>query len=121
MNKLHDFRQTFIDKDLTSLSKFYYNCLFFNCHFKDLSGVTLKGCELNCSRIDPDKVSDLLDFTVTLSCKSFNNVLLNELAFDTFLLLLCKTAGNAEKRRKLLEIVGKDRAREILKELETLE
>lgn len=119
--KLHQFSEEYIDKDLTTLREFYDNVLFFGCHFRKLSGVTMRDCELNRSKIEPDTIRDLQNFTVTLSCKSFNNVVLNELAFDTLLLLLSKTAGNAEKRKKLLEIVGKDRARQILKEMETLE
>lgn len=88
---------------------------------QNLAGATLKDCVLRGTRLDITKAADVLNFTVTLNCHSFNNVELSDYLFDLYLVLLLKTKGNTEKRRKLIDIIGKDRVYSILKELEQLE
>jgi hypothetical protein len=119
---LHKFRRLHIDKDLKSGTLgFREDELFFNCDFNDLRGVTLKDCDLNGSRFHTDKVQDALGFTMTLDCKSFDNVEYSPFLFDLLLVLMMKTKGNDSKRRKLLQVLGEDRAREILTQLKGLE
>jgi len=73
------------------------------------------------SRFLTDRIEDALGLTLTLDCHSFEDVECSPLIFDLLLLLLAKTKGNTDKRRKLIEFVGRDRAYEILKQLEQLE
>jgi CO dehydrogenase/acetyl-CoA synthase delta subunit len=110
-----------IDQDVSNLSGEHWDELFFNCTFKKLNNLVLKNCELNRSKFITDKVEDALGFTLTLGCMSFSNVELSELLFDLMLCLLMKSSGNTEKRRKLIDVVGRSRVAELLKTLERLE
>jgi hypothetical protein len=57
-----------------------------------------------------------------LDCHSFSGAQLSEDTFDAILLLLAKTAGNTEKRRKIIDdVIGPQRSYELLKQLKTLE
>jgi hypothetical protein len=118
---MRDFNATHIDANCEDVSGFHENELFFNCMFKKLNGLTLKNCDLNRSQFNPEEVRDALGFTVTLDCHSFADVKLNPLAFDLILCLLIKSAGNDTKRRKLVDVIGKDRLLALLKEMSTLE
>jgi len=118
---LRHFTEQHIDEDLTKTATSYENALLFNCKFKDLRGKSFINCDLNQSQFLTDTVADLLGFSITLDCHSFENVELSELIFNLILLLLYKTKGNDKKRKMLLAIVGYDEARRILEQLETLE
>jgi hypothetical protein len=117
-----DFRATHIDEDLKGVSiGSRENELFFNCELKDLRGVTLKNCVLTNSRVLTDRVEDALGLTVTLDCHTFEDLELSPLMFDLLLVLLLKTKGNEEKRRKLVEVIGRRRVVELLGELKQVE
>jgi hypothetical protein len=110
-----------IDADCQDLTGHFKGAVFYNCLFKKLNGLLLEGCDLNQSKFLTDEIKDALGFTVTLNCHSFENVEISPLLFDLMLLLLCKSKGNTEKRQKLLDIIGHDRAYELLKQLKTLD
>ena len=119
---LSEFAATHIDQDLTGVWLGHHeNELLFNCKFKDVRGAVLKDCKLQHSAFVTDSLEDLLGLTVTLDCGSFANVELSELVFDAMVMLLIKTKGNTEKRRKLIEVLGEDRVRELLTALRNLE
>jgi len=118
---LRAFAEQHIDEDLTKTTADFDNALLFNCKFDNLRGRTFKNCDLNHSEFLTDKLEDLLDFTLTLNCGSFENVRLSEMVFDVLLLLIYKTKGNDSKRKKILSVVGTARARELLYQLENLE
>ena len=118
---LRAFAEQHIDEDLTKTTADFDNALLFNCKFDNLRGRTFKNCDLNHSEFLTDKLEDLLDFTLTLNCGSFENVRLSEMVFDVLLLLIYKTKGNDSKRRKLLNVIGKEKAEALLKQLALLE
>jgi hypothetical protein len=110
-----------IDKDCSTLSGHHKNEAFYNCTFRKLNGLTLEGCDLNLSSFVTEKLDEALGFTLTLNCHSFENVEFSPLLFDLFICLALKSKGNTEKRRKLLDVIGRDRAYELLKQLKDLE
>lgn len=118
---LHKFSEKHIDEDLSMSATDYDNALLFHCKFKNLRGLTFKNCDLNQSEVLTDNVADVLGFTATLGCHTFTGVTLSETVFDLLVLLLYTTKGNDSKRRKLLNIVGADRAKELLQQLDSLE
>jgi hypothetical protein len=118
---LVDFQLRHIDEDCESIEGFHEKELFFNCVFKNLNGLTLKDCDLNKSKFLTDRVEDALGFTLTLDCNSFQDVEYSELLFDLLLVLIAKTKGNTEKRRKIVDILGKNRVLELLQSLSSLE
>jgi hypothetical protein len=109
------FVATHIDQDLTGgWLGHHENELFFNCKLKDVRGAVLKDCKLQSSAFVTDSLEDLLGITLTLDCGSFANVEFSPLVFDAMLMLLIKTKGNVEKRKKLIEVLGEARVRELL-------
>lgn len=118
---LCNFNASHIDEDCQSISGDHENELFFNCKFKDVKNLTLKHCDLNRSQFLTDDIRDALGFTVTLDCLSFKDVELSPLMFDLLLCLLIKTKGNNEKRKKLVDAIGKQRFFQLLREMSTLE
>jgi hypothetical protein len=119
---LRQFSETHIDENLGRIKGTFENALFFNCTFESLDGLTLKNCVLNHSTVTAKNPSDLLGTTITLDCHTFENVELTSEAFDMLLLLLCKTEGNAEKRRAIIQhVVGHDNALKHLRAMQTLE
>lgn len=110
-----------IDADCSDLKGTHRNELFYNCTFKDLNGLDLIDCDLNQSKFVTDKLEDMLNFSVTLNCMSFGGVELSELIFDTILILLMKTKGNTQKRQALINVVGRERAKELLAAMSRLE
>lgn len=119
---LGEYKAYHIDEDLTSGALgVRENELFFNCTLKDLRNTTLKNCNMQHSRVLTDDPKDALGLTVTLDCKTFQDVELSPMVFDLLLVLLLKTKGNLERRKKLLDLVGKDRVKEILLKLGKLE
>lgn len=120
-NKLRDYNATHIGEAIPSLQGVHENELFYNCTVNKTAHATLKDCVMIGSKFPIDDLRDMLPMTVTLDCFTFGNVELSETMFDAFLLLLCKTKGNTEKRSKLIGIIGRERAYELLKKMETLE
>ena len=118
---LREFSQQHINEDLTETVSDYDNALLFGCKFRKLRGRTFKNCDLNYSEFVTDNIKELLGFTLTLSCHSFKNVRLSPLVFNLLILLLLQTLGNDTKRRKLLSVIGKKTAKELLKRMEELE
>lgn len=118
---LRQFSETHIEEDCRHLSGVHDNGLFFGCSFDKLNNLVLKNCDLNRSRFETSHIIDTLGFTMTLGCHSFKNVEFSELLFDLFLLLVSMTKGNDEKRAKLLDVVGRERAEALLRVLHRVE
>jgi hypothetical protein len=114
-------KKAHINENCESISGTFEDEVFFECTFKKLNGLTLKDCDLNRSKFTTDDIRDALNFTMTLNCHSFDKVEYSPLLFDLMLCLIIKTKGNTEKRKKLIEIVGEERLREILVALSSLE
>lgn len=95
--------------------------LFYNCIFDDLNDLVLSNCDLSNSKIITNDIRKCMNFTVTINCNSVRNVEVSELVFDLFLIMMSKTKGNDEKRQKLLDIVGKDKADKLLNIVSRLE
>lgn len=110
-----------IDQFYKDLSGEHVDELFYNCVFDRVTDVTLRNCVLNKSTFITSKIEDALRFTITLDCFSFDNVELSPLIFDLLLCLLIKGKGNTEKRRKLIDVIGRERFSEIYKALEVVE
>jgi hypothetical protein len=114
-------KEPHINENCESISGTFEDEVFFECTFKKLNGLTLKNCDLNRSKFTTDDIRDALHFTMTLDCNSFDKVEYSPLLFDLLLVLIIKTKGNTEKRKKLIEIVGEERLKEILVALSSLE
>lgn len=122
LNSLRDFNRTTLDADLSNGPVgFRENELFFNCTFKNVRGATFKNCDLNGSKFLTDKLEDALGLTMTFDCHSVDNVEFSPLMFDLLLVLLLKSKGNNEKRKQLIDIIGKERLYELLTAMKTLE
>lgn len=99
----------------------FLRALFFGCILKRLRGTTMEHCSLQQSSIEPDKLEDLLGFTITLDCFSWKYVKLNSLAFDAMLFLLSITIGNDEKREVLKRLISDKNKKELEQGFEQLE
>jgi hypothetical protein len=121
MESLRKWNAVYYQKTFDSLSGEHSNELFSECVFDQVNNLTLKNCVLAGSEVVTDRIEDALGLTVTLDCNTFNKVKLSELMFDMMLILLFKTSGNTEKRLKLLDVVGKDRAKQLLDAFKTIE
>lgn len=117
------FSASHIDQDLTGVRLGHHeNELFHNCTFKDVRGAVLKDCNLQHSRFVTDRIEDALGLTFTVGdCNTFENVEYSPLLFDLLLVMMCKTKGNDVKRRKIIELIGKDRLIDILRQLKGIE
>lgn len=104
-----------------SLKGHFVGEVFYECTFKDLQGLTLENCILNKCRFFTDSVLEARNFMFTLNCNSFRNVEFSPLLFDLFLCMALKSKGNDEKRRKLVEVIGRERVIELLTELKDLD
>lgn len=119
---MRDFNADYIDKDFTEFCPtINENVLYYNCKFKDIHNVTFKDCVMTQSELVAENIREVLGVTITLDCNSFRNVKLPEFVLDLFLLLLTKTRGNSKKRKQILDIVGKEKAVELLKSLDVTE
>jgi hypothetical protein len=114
-------RVVHIDEDCRKLKGHHKGDVFANCTFENLNGLTLEKCDLSRSKFVTNSLREALDFTVTLNCLSFNKVEMSELLFDLLLCMMLKTSGNDAKRQKLVDVIGHDRAAEILMALRRLE
>lgn len=103
--------------------KRFLRALFFGCKLTRLRGTTMEHCSLQGSTIEPSRLEDLLGFTITLDCFSWQYMTLNSLAFDAMLFLLSITKGNDEKRAMLKRIISpenRDHLEDSFEHLETL-
>lgn len=111
-----------IDEDVVGLTGFHENALFHNCTFRNLRGVTLKDCVLAHSTFTTTKLDEAMGFTFTVgNCNTFRNVAYSEYLFDLFLIMMIQTKGNTEKRKKLIEIVGRDKVHDTLQQFKSLD
>ncbi len=117
---LRNFDHTYIDQKV-SLSGVVQNNLLYNCEVTDLTGVSLINCDLNQSKILIDDIAKLCGLVLSMNCGSFRNVTLSGLVFDCMVMLLYSTKGNDSKRRKLLSLLGKDRVKELSKNMESID
>lgn len=101
--------------------KRFLRALFFGCALKRLRGTTMEHCSLQGSSIEPDRLEDLLGFTITLDCFSWQYVSLNSLAFDAMLYLLSITNGNDSKRAVLKRLISDENRTSLMKSFEELE
>src|SRR6266705_4631762 len=99
----------------------FLRALFFGCVFKRLRGTVFEHCSLQQSSIEPEKLEDLLGFTITLDCFSWRYVTLNSLAFDAMLFLLSITNGNDSKRAVLKRLISENNRAHLEKNFEELE
>lgn len=119
---LRKFSESHIDEDVSELTGFHEGALFYNCTFRNLRGLTLKDCALSNSKFTTDKVEDAMGFTFTVGdCNTFRDVEYSEYLFDLFLIMMIQTAGNTEKRKKLIDIVGRDKVFRTLRQFKDLD
>jgi hypothetical protein len=121
MKPLHEFSEVHVGEDCRKISGDHKNGLFFECDFEKLRGLTLKDCTLNRSRFLTSDIKDALGFTLSLQCGSFKGVEYSPLLFDLFLLLASMSSGNDSKRKALLDVIGRERAIELLEQMRGLE
>jgi len=122
MGIFHKFDGEFIDQDLRGkLKGRYKNYLFFNCIFGDISNVELIDCVLNRCKFTTDSLEKCRHVAITMECATFHGVELSEFLFDLIIVLLTKSTGNDSKRRKLISVIGKDKAKQILKSIKDLD
>lgn len=110
-----------ISHNCETLKGHFVNEIFYDCTFKDLQNLTLDRCVLNKCRFLTDTIEEARGFTLTLNCNSFRNVEFSPLLFDLFLCMALKSSGNEEKRRKLIDVVGRERVIELLTALKDLD
>lgn len=106
---MREFSDKHIDEDCRGMSGTHENELFFNCVFDRLQNLSLINCDLNQSKFKTSSIKDAMGFAMTLDCFSFRGVEYSPILFDLLLLLMTLTTGNDEKRRQIVEILGKDR------------
>lgn len=116
------FKEKHIDEVFEQAPSPKNNVEFYDCTFKKLAGAMLSNCSLHGCKFAMTKPEDVIGLTLTLDCFSFSNLELSPEVFDFLLLLICKTKGNTAKRRAIIEdVVGHDKAVELLRTFETLE
>lgn len=121
--RLHEYDATHIHEDFTDKRLGQHeNELFHDCTFKDVRGAVLKDCNLRHSKFVTDKIEDALGLTFTVGeCGTFEDVEYSPLLFDLLLVMMLKTKGNDEKRKQILEVLGKERVIELLRQLKKVE
>jgi hypothetical protein len=121
MESLRKFADVHYREDCREMDGHHENELFHECTFCKLNGLTLQDCVLDRSVFTTSSVRDALGFTLTLDCHSFSGVEYSPLLFDLLLLLLYQSKGNDDKRERLLDVIGRDRAAALLKVLKRTE
>jgi hypothetical protein len=121
MERLRTFNAIHIDEDCSNLTGYHDNELFFNCTFDKVNRTTLRNCVLNESRFLTERIQDILGFTLTLDCFSFDGVEWSELTFDLLLCLMIMSTGNDAKREKLKDVLGKTRHEALMRVLRRIE
>jgi Zn-finger protein len=98
------------------------NVEFYNCTFHKLGNASLTNCSFNGCKFAMTNPEDIIGLNIAMDCFTFSNLELSPEVFDMLLLLICKTKGNADKRRAIIEsVVGHDRSIELLRTLERVE
>lgn len=116
------FREVHTDEEFLETPEPKNKAGFYDCTFHKLNGAVLKNCTMRGSKFAMTKPEDIIGLTLTMDCFFFSELELSPEVFDLLLLLICKTRGNTKKRLAIIEeIVGHDRAVELLKQMETLE
>ena len=120
-SKPREYSETHIGEDCSHLRGRFFNALFYDCTFSRCDGLELSNCVLENSKLTATEPEDILGVSLTLNCHTFKNLELSPDAFDLLLLLICKMKGNTEKRRAIIDIVGRERTIELLRRMRTLE
>lgn len=121
-SKSRDYSEVHIGEDCSHLAGRYFNALFYDCTFSRCAGLDLNNCVLENSKLTATEPQDIIGVSITLNCHTFHNLELSSEAFDLLMLLICKTKGNHDKRRAIVDqIVGRERAVELLRKMRTLE
>lgn len=119
---LPKFTESHIEEDVSELSGFHERALFYNCKFRNLRGLTLKDCVLSKSSFTTEKLEEAMGFCFTVGdCGTFRDVEYSEYLFDLMLIMMIQTAGNTEKRKKLIDIVGRDKVYKTLQQFKRLD
>jgi hypothetical protein len=119
---LRALKEKHIDEVFTEVPEPKDHAEFYDCTFHKLNGAVLKDCTMMGSKLVMTKPEDIIGATVTMDCFFFNELELSPEVFDLLLLLICRTKGNTKKRLAIIEnIVGHDRAVQLLRETERLE
>jgi hypothetical protein len=113
--------KTHIEQDCRELTGHHKDALFFGCEFDKVAGLVLENCDLNKSRFLTTEIKDALKFTLTLNCHSFKGVEYSPLLFDLLVVLMLMSRGNDEKRQRLVQVIGRERIVEILRQIKYLE
>ena len=96
---------TFYEAGPLTLRGRYEKCIFRGCVITKLEGnVELVDCVLSDTEFDVP-LKDLLHFTLTLNCHSFDNVRFSERMLCAMLFLLTMTQGNLMLRDKISECI----------------
>lgn len=116
------FREKHIDELFEEVPAPKRNVEFYDCTFNKLGGAVLENCSLSGCKFAMTDPADIIGLTVTMDCFTFSNLELSPEVFDMLLMLICKSKGNNEKRLSIIEnVVGHDRAVELLKKMQHLE
>lgn len=119
---LRQFSSVHIGEDCRTLKGRYENALFNRCRFGNMNDLELINCVLFESTFDTTEPSEALRFSLTLNCNSFHGVTLSPQLFDLLLAMLCKTAGNDDKRQAIVDhVIGRKAARDMFVKLSHLE
>lgn len=120
MEKLRDWTETHIQEEVSLAGADKNDALYYECTISSIKGATLKNCVFANSKLKTQSPADVAGATVTLNCHTFGSLELDEDTFDLFLLLLCKTKGNREKRQKIIDdVIGREKVRKLLAVMRT--
>ena len=119
---LSAFVETHIEEEFHDIPAPKNHASFIDCTFHKLNGAVLKNCKMYGSKFAMTRPEDIIGLTLTMDCNFFSELELSEETFDLLLLLICRTKGNTKKRLQIIEnVVGHDRAVQLLKATELLE
>lgn len=119
---LRAMREIHIDKDFPEVPEPKDGAEFYSCTFHKLRGARLTNCTLKDCKFVMTKLEDIIGVNLAMDCFTFSDLELSEEVFDALLLLICKSTGNTKKRAAIIkDIVGHDRALQLLREMKTLE
>lgn len=118
---MKNFDARYVDIENLQLYGRYENTLIFNCSIHNLENVQLLNCDLNYSKLLIDNIINLRNFSCTMNCGTFENVELSPLIFDLILMLLIKSRGNEQRRKRLFRMLGVERIRDLGQQMDKLE
>lgn len=79
---------------------------FFECTITCMRNTVFEHCSLAFTKLEPKRISDLLGLTMTLDCFTFQDLEMNELAFEILLYLISTSKGNDEKREAIRSLIS---------------